>query len=253
MVSLRVPAQQAKATAFLDWLLAPGAGGWKAAMARRMGIMYIGWNNQIWRAYHPMGWGELKGCFSKKSASYDTYCHRDHIHFSMTWDGAAGLTSYWDGSAQVTPSCAVGRASGRVAKVRTPFTTSTLTKRTTFLDTTTGQGNRRQICRIQESRWSGDPQRLEVLVAGRNGIPTSGVRRATVTVTAVDPNAPMPIYVWPTGGSQPSTPRFVTSINQTSSATFRANLGAKGRISVATGTGDTNIRVTVLSYDRGRV
>lgn len=252
MVSLRVPTERVKATAFLDWLLAPGADGSKAAMARRMGIMYIGWNNQIWRAYQPLGWGELKGCFSKNSTSYDTYCHRDHIHFSMTWDGAAGLTSYWDGSPQVTPSCRVGRTSGRAAKVRKPFTTSALTKRTKFLDTTTGQGNSKQICRIQESRWSGDTQRLDVKIAGRKGIPSSGVRRATVTVTAVGPNAPMPIYVWPTGKSQPRKARFVTGINQTSSATFRVNLGAKGQISVATGTGDTHVRVNVLSYDRGR-
>ena len=34
---MRVPAEQAKAVAFLNWLLAPGPDGTKAAMARRMG------------------------------------------------------------------------------------------------------------------------------------------------------------------------------------------------------------------------
>ncbi len=251
MVSLRVPDQRAKAVAFLDWLLAPGADGSQAAMARRMGIMYIGWNNQIWRAYQPMGWGELKGCYAKKSTSYDTYCHRDHIHFSMTWDGAAGLSSYWDGSAQTTPACAVNRTAGAIAKVRKPLTRVAVTKRTKFLDTKTGKGVGKRSCRLQEPRWSSDTQRRDVRIGGRKSVPSVGVRRATVTVTALEPNAPMPIYVWPTGKRQPKKPRFVTEINKSSSATFRVKLGAKGRISVATGTGDTHLRVNVVSYDRG--
>ncbi len=30
----------------------------------------------------------MKGCFSKTKEKYDNYCHRNHIHISLTWAGA---------------------------------------------------------------------------------------------------------------------------------------------------------------------
>jgi hypothetical protein len=30
-----------------------------------------------------------------RSAAYDTTCHRDHMHFSLSWEGAMGRTSFW--------------------------------------------------------------------------------------------------------------------------------------------------------------
>lgn len=249
MVSNRVPAQKAEADAFLSWLLAPDEQGVPGAIARRMGIMYIIWNNQFWRSYAPMGWGELNGCFAKKlkPKNYDTSCHRNHVHFSMTWDGAAALTSYWDGTAQSADACPSSRRGGSVGKEPAPLTQVDLPA-AKILDTRTGQGNNKRICRLQQDRWSGDGHRLDVKVAGKGRIPTSGAYRAILRITAVDPNAPMGIFVWPTGTKRPTAPSFNASMNTTATADVPVRIGAGGFVSIANSTGDTNITATVVGY-----
>ncbi len=250
MVSLRVPDQRVQAEAFLNWLLAPGPDGTKAAMARRMGIMYIGWNNQIWRGYNKVGWGELKGCFSKSKASkqYDTFCHRDHVHFSMTWDGAAAITSYWDGTTQSTPPCATSRTSGKPPALPAARRVVNLPSEKVVINTATGTGNNKRICRIQEPRWSGDAQRLDAKVAGKAGVPTNA-KRALVRITAAAPNAPMKVFLWATGGKRPAKATLTTLQNQDGSALVWVPVGAKGFVSVATNTGDTYIRLGVVGYE----
>lgn len=249
MVSMRVPAEQAKAVAFLNWLLAPGPDGTKAAMARRMGIMYIGWNNQIWRGYNKVGWGELKGCFAKSKAatSYDTFCHRNHVHFSMTWDGAAALTSYWDGTAQSTPPCDISRTSGALPGLPARRAVTLPAERKIF-DTSTGTGNSKKVCRLQEPRWSGDNQHVDAKVAGKGGVPANAVR-ALVRLTAVAPNAPMKVFVWGAGRKRPAKPALTTAMSQDGSALVWVRLGRKGAVSVATNTGDTFIRVSAVGYE----
>ncbi|MCU0296785.1 MAG: hypothetical protein MUD05_12135 [Candidatus Nanopelagicales bacterium] len=113
MVDWKNPEERKQAQDFVDWLTAKGPDGTPAANARRLGIMYIGWADEMWRAYDPArGWTELKGCYSLQSSGNDTFCHRDHVHFSMTWDGAAARTSYWDGTPVVDVPCKLERASG---------------------------------------------------------------------------------------------------------------------------------------------
>lgn len=60
-------------------------------MARRFGIMSIIWNRQSWYLYSP-SWRSYSGPSP----------HTDHMHFSFTWDGAMGRTSWWDGTPVVT-------------------------------------------------------------------------------------------------------------------------------------------------------
>lgn len=92
MVDVRDPAQRANAEAFLNWLLGPDAAGRVHGHAYQLGVMYIGWHDRIWRGYKPEnGWTELKGCFSKPEKKNDNYCHRNHIHISLTWAGANGV------------------------------------------------------------------------------------------------------------------------------------------------------------------
>lgn len=81
--------ERKKAEAVLNWLLAPDQYGNDFAMARRLGIMYIIWNKQMWRAYTGQ-WGPY-------SCSGVTSCHQDHIHFSFGWAGAYKKTSFWTG------------------------------------------------------------------------------------------------------------------------------------------------------------
>ncbi len=110
----------AKADAFLGWLLGPDEAGVSGGNATRLGVMYIGWDNKFWRAYDVgRGWTELNACYSKGD---DTSCHRNHVHISLTWDGASGRTSFWDGTA-LAPYCSSSRSgasvidSGRAADV----------------------------------------------------------------------------------------------------------------------------------------
>ncbi len=51
MLNATNPTSKAVADAVLKWLLATDAHGNKHAMARRMGIMYMLFNNRVWRAY----------------------------------------------------------------------------------------------------------------------------------------------------------------------------------------------------------
>ena len=87
-VAKSIPAQKAQAETFLTWLTA-GNG----VMARRLGIMYVMWDGRIWGAYDPQsGWRD-------SACSGTTDCHRDHVHISMSWDGAYARTSFWTGRA----------------------------------------------------------------------------------------------------------------------------------------------------------
>lgn len=250
MVTGRIPADKAKAEAFLGWLLATGPDGTKAAMARRMGIMYIGWNNQIWRGYNKVGWGELKGCKAKSKAgtNYDTYCHRDHIHFSLTWDGAAGTTSYWDGTTQSTPPCPTGRVTGSKPGLPVSRRAVNLPAAKTALNTSTGTGNGKRICRIQEPRWSGDAQRIDAKFLGKAGVPTNAVR-VQVRLTAINPNAPMKVYLWGTGRKKPTSAALTTLQNTNASVVKWVRPGSKGYVSASTNTGDTHIRMQAVGYE----
>jgi hypothetical protein len=96
MDSVRDPRQAAQAAVVLRWLLAPDSRGNGYAYARRLGVMYLIWNNRIWSAGDPRaGWQPYQDCARHPEPSYDTNCHRNHIHFSLSWAGAMGRTSFW--------------------------------------------------------------------------------------------------------------------------------------------------------------
>jgi peptidoglycan hydrolase-like protein with peptidoglycan-binding domain len=83
------PEEFAAATDLINWLMAEGPDGEAAYWARRLGIMYIGFNHRIWGAYRAAeGWRRLS----------PSDPHTDHVHFSFSWQGAFGRTSFWDGT-----------------------------------------------------------------------------------------------------------------------------------------------------------
>jgi hypothetical protein len=87
-VSVHNPSHVASVDALLGWLLATDGNGNQAAMARRLGIMYIIWNKRIWKSYAAdKGWQAYTGASP----------HTDHVHFSFGWNGARQTTSYWSG------------------------------------------------------------------------------------------------------------------------------------------------------------
>ena len=94
MNTYRNATQRAQADALLTWLFARDAKGNAYANARRLGVMYIIWNNKIWGSYNPT-WAPYNNCAKTPQTSMDTACHRDHMHFSLSWEGAQGRTSYW--------------------------------------------------------------------------------------------------------------------------------------------------------------
>ncbi len=82
---------------FIHRLRKPDRQGHKAALARRMGIMYVIWNDRIYSAtyhyrkqrYKNVGCRRIKGC----SASLR---HRNHMHISLTRVAARGKTSWYE-------------------------------------------------------------------------------------------------------------------------------------------------------------
>jgi putative peptidoglycan binding protein len=96
MDSVRDPRQAAQAAVLIRWLLAPDSRGNGYAYARRLGVMYLIWNDRIWSAGDPhAGWQPYQDCARHPEPDHDTTCHRNHVHISLSWAGAMGRTSFW--------------------------------------------------------------------------------------------------------------------------------------------------------------
>ena len=79
---------RANVTDFTNWALATDRYGNKFANARRLGIQYMIWNRRIWSAtYASSGWRQYSGPSP----------HTDHVHISLSWNGANKKTSFWTG------------------------------------------------------------------------------------------------------------------------------------------------------------
>ena len=91
---------------FLADIFASDAAGHAAAKARRMGIMYLIWNDHIYASYS--GFAKRPylhdGCRTKKSCSV-TLRHRNHVHISLSKGGGRGDTSWYhrNDTAEPTP------------------------------------------------------------------------------------------------------------------------------------------------------
>ena len=87
-----------RARAFLDAAFAQNAHGDADAKARRMGIMYVIWNDTMysaWSDFDPKPYLS-SSCASHKKCS-KTLRHRDHLHVSLSRAGGRGATSWYDG------------------------------------------------------------------------------------------------------------------------------------------------------------
>ena len=86
--SVSNPVQRAAVENFVAALFATDSYGHRYALARRMGVMYIIWNQQIWGAYRAdAGWQPYSGDSP----------HTDHMHISLSWAGARAETSFYSG------------------------------------------------------------------------------------------------------------------------------------------------------------
>ena len=94
MVDVHNSAQHAAAKAVLSWLLATDRAGNRFAMARRLGVMYVIYDNRMWGAWDGR-WAQYNNCAHLPARSSDNACHRTHMHLSLSWNGAMGRTSFW--------------------------------------------------------------------------------------------------------------------------------------------------------------
>lgn len=82
----------------MERLFAADRRGNEDALARRMGVMYLIWDDQMfpaWNGFEPEPYLS-SSCKTRRKCS-PTLRHRDHVHVSLTRRGARGLTSWYDG------------------------------------------------------------------------------------------------------------------------------------------------------------
>ncbi len=247
MRNKRVPEEKEMADAFVDWLLAPAADGTPHEMARRMGIMYIIWNGRMIRMYDVgRGWTEYRGCRSTNTGkANDTTCHRNHVHFSLSWNGAAAITSWYSGTAQTLPWCSHRSTSadpgqGTATKVGDPTTLPGFVKvgPKTIINTRTGFGYRGTL---------GSPCRL---LAGRTLFPRVRLvppdAEAVVLKVIAESNAPSRLSVWSSGAEKPRG-QIYTPIG-VRKRKMVVPIASDGTVAVSTSVGASRIRIRVIGY-----
>jgi hypothetical protein len=89
--------QRGEINDLLNWLLATDQYGNRNAMLRRLGIMYVIFDQQIWKSY------EASSGWQPYACSGVTDCHQDHVHFSFGWPGAREQTTWWTASTPPAP------------------------------------------------------------------------------------------------------------------------------------------------------
>ncbi len=87
-------ADRLRARRFLGTVFTTNRQGDLHARARRMGIMYIIWNDRIWRSYARFEPGPYLPCTPRRKCS-KTARHRDHMHVSLSRRGAHARTSWY--------------------------------------------------------------------------------------------------------------------------------------------------------------
>ncbi len=90
------PADRRRAERFLQALNATDRAGNADALGRRMGVMYVIWNDRMypaWREFRPEPYLS-SSCPSRRSCS-TTLRHRDHLHVSLTRRAARARTSWF--------------------------------------------------------------------------------------------------------------------------------------------------------------
>jgi hypothetical protein len=105
---------RARAESILNWLLATDADGHRFANARRLGVMYLIWDKQLWVA------SEADRGWQPYPCSGVTLCHQDHIHMSISQAGAAKQTSYWTGRTGYPPGLPVAWLDTRAGSLTLP-------------------------------------------------------------------------------------------------------------------------------------
>jgi hypothetical protein len=245
MINQRIPVENQAAEAFIAWLLATDEHGNEFAMARRLGVMYIGWGDRIWESYR-RGWSEMHGCFSRPLPSDDNICHRNHIHVSLSWDGAAGLTSFWGGSPTPVPFCTAPRTAPSTQPMsmgRGLDFVATAPRR--VLETRDGLGLATgNPCRLTQNSGGGAGAPVVLRIADIRGAPRGDVRAVAVRTTTAGSNSPATLRASTFAGASIAPVRMG---GRTESVTV-IPVATDGTIAFTTDSGATHLSVDVLGY-----
>jgi len=223
---------------FIDWVLARDEFGNAHAMAHRLGIMYMIWHKKIWRAYSPGGWEPYTGSVP----------HTDHIHISLSLDGASGRTSFWTGTPLAGP-CVVGSLTTAAPPIVTEPMNFVPVAATRVLATNRGVGTLNDSCRLfAPPEYGSRPTRVDAQVTGVGAVPSSGVAAVALQVTMRKPTATSSLTAGPAGRPLPSAPRVSAELNQSASSTMVLPVGADGKVSFATSAAATDVLVSVVGF-----
>jgi hypothetical protein len=241
MTNKKVPAQKAMAKAFIKWLKATDSYGNTYAMARRLGVEYVIWNNRMWRTYDPgRGATEYDKCLHKKKkgkAAWANACHRTHVHISLSWDGAYKRTSYFSGYV----ACPAATAIWPTPVLPQADPTTVPVTSTRILSTQTGLSTPAGPCRARGG------SRLDLNVLGHGVVPMTGVASVVLRVGLVSPDSTTSLKVWSAGGPTPSTSVPAPVSGQTT-ALITVPVSSNGMISLQHAAGMSQVTVDVVGY-----
>ena len=92
----RRAADRARAARLLHDLFATGPSGEPAELGRRMGVMYVIWNDHMYAAYDRFVVKPYRSSSCPRLATCSpTLRHRDHLHISLTRAGGLGRTTWY--------------------------------------------------------------------------------------------------------------------------------------------------------------
>ena len=239
MVSVRDEGQRAIAESFLGWVQAPDAFGNTAAMARRLGISYLIWNNQVWRP-RDLAWTDYIGCTAPKMRwkKYDTTCHRNHVHVSFSWDGALGRTSFWTGLV----ACPAPVGTPGFPALLPPVSGVVPLAPTRVLESRSGRGLPSGPCRVHPD------VRLDLPLLGVGGVPRTGVAAVTLAVRATALDAPAELRAWTGGSAEPFDATAVGGKGAPMVASVTVPVGQSGVVSLELSGGMGHLAVDVTGY-----
>ncbi|MFT3791670.1 MAG: hypothetical protein QM741_11475 [Rudaea sp.] len=89
---------------------------------------------------------------------------------------------------------------------------------------------------------------LDLTVAGRGGLPDSGVDSVILNVTATNPTAAGYITVWPTDNTQPATSNLNFVAGQTIANLVVSKVSAAGQVSLYNSAGSTDLIADVMGW-----
>lgn len=89
---------------------------------------------------------------------------------------------------------------------------------------------------------------IDVVIAGKAGIPTDGVAAVVINLTSFRSSSSSGVVAWPSGEPQPGTYQLITEPGRTRSNIAVVPLGEDGAISIGSERGRTHVAVDVLGW-----